>query len=160
CLALARSRRWHDCAILARKWLDAVPVSADAALFLLNALKAPGTREAEREAFTEYGRLKARLARGLRETPAPAVGDARAPRGEGVAASQAQTAATVGALAADEAAKSTSDSASWAGGPPPRSESTAGSSTDHHHSAATPIASSPPPSAHPAPPTSTAVQPV
>ncbi|HEU4563873.1 MAG TPA: BTAD domain-containing putative transcriptional regulator, partial [Gemmatimonadaceae bacterium] len=63
CMVLARARRWDECGALAARWLDAAPLSADAALFRLNALKAPGTRDADQRALDEYDRLAARLAR-------------------------------------------------------------------------------------------------
>ena len=63
CIALARARRWDECAALAGRWLDAAPLSADAALFLLNALKGPGTREADRRALEGYEALRERLTR-------------------------------------------------------------------------------------------------
>src|SRR5687768_17133188 len=46
CETLARARRWSDCRALAARWLDTEPLSANAALFLLNAVKATGTRTA------------------------------------------------------------------------------------------------------------------
>jgi DNA-binding SARP family transcriptional activator len=63
CMALARTRKWDECAALARRWLDAAPLSSSAALFLMNALKAPGTRDADQRALTEYERLAVRLSR-------------------------------------------------------------------------------------------------
>ena len=62
CTALARARRWEECAAVAARWLDAAPLSVDAALFLLNALKAPATREADQRALLAYDGLRARLA--------------------------------------------------------------------------------------------------
>jgi eukaryotic-like serine/threonine-protein kinase len=44
-------------------------MSTDAALFRLNALKAPGTREAHQRALDEYERLAARLAREFERAP-------------------------------------------------------------------------------------------
>jgi DNA-binding SARP family transcriptional activator/predicted Zn-dependent protease/TolB-like protein len=63
CLALARERDWAECHEVARRWLAESPLSADAALHLLNARKAPGTREAAVAALHEYDALAARLAR-------------------------------------------------------------------------------------------------
>ncbi|HEY9427690.1 MAG TPA: BTAD domain-containing putative transcriptional regulator [Gemmatimonadaceae bacterium] len=63
CLSLARSRRWDDCAALARRWLAAAPLSTDAALYLINALKAPGSRESALAALAEYRALAGRLER-------------------------------------------------------------------------------------------------
>src|SRR5262245_5298014 len=39
CLAYARAREWERCGALASRWLDAAPLSVDAALFRLNAVK-------------------------------------------------------------------------------------------------------------------------
>jgi len=58
---LTRSNRWDECASLAARWLDASPLSTDAALLRLNAINAPGTRDAAQRAVTEYRRLSARL---------------------------------------------------------------------------------------------------
>jgi DNA-binding SARP family transcriptional activator/TolB-like protein len=63
CLALARARRWDDCAALARRWLSAAPLSTDAALYLINALKAPGSHESALAALAEYRALADRLER-------------------------------------------------------------------------------------------------
>ena len=49
--------------MLARKWLDEEPNSADAALYLINALKAPATPDAYRSALEEYAALERRLER-------------------------------------------------------------------------------------------------
>ncbi|HEX5437864.1 MAG TPA: BTAD domain-containing putative transcriptional regulator, partial [Gemmatimonadaceae bacterium] len=69
CLALARSRRWDECAALARRWLDAEPLSTDAALYLINAHKAPGTREAALTALSAYRVLAEQLAREYESRP-------------------------------------------------------------------------------------------
>lgn len=61
CLALARQRQWDACASLAARWLECDARSADAALYLLNALKAPATREADALALREYECLGRRL---------------------------------------------------------------------------------------------------
>ena len=63
CLLHARAREWDECGALAARWLDVAPLSADAALFRLNALKAPGTHEAIQRALAEFDQLSARLAR-------------------------------------------------------------------------------------------------
>ena len=63
CMSLARSRRWDDCAALARRWLSESPLSTDAALYLINAIKAPGTRDAALSALAEYEALSDRLER-------------------------------------------------------------------------------------------------
>src|SRR5690348_12801735 len=69
CLTLARARQWDECAVLAARWLDAEPLSPDAALYLLNALKAPGTRDADARALAAYEQLAARLAREYQTAP-------------------------------------------------------------------------------------------
>jgi len=73
CLALARARRWAECATLAERWLDADPTSADAALYRLNALKAEGDRPALMQAVAEYQRLCALLERDFGIAPDAAV---------------------------------------------------------------------------------------
>jgi len=73
CLGLARSRKWEECAMLARKWLDAEPTSSDAALYVLNALKAPATREAYQAAQREFTLLARRLLQEFDRSPAPEV---------------------------------------------------------------------------------------
>lgn len=70
CFGLARARKWDECAALARKWLDADAASVDAALYLLNALKAPATADAYRRALDEYTILELRLDREQSRTPA------------------------------------------------------------------------------------------
>jgi len=62
CQILERTGRWDECASLAARWLDVAPTSVDAALCLLKAVSAPGTREAGLRALTEYERLVRRLA--------------------------------------------------------------------------------------------------
>jgi len=69
CLALARGRKWDACAALARGWLAADPLNADAALYLLNALKAPATRDAYGAALQAYASLERRLEREYERPP-------------------------------------------------------------------------------------------
>jgi len=69
CLVYARARDWDRCASLAARWLDAAPLSVDAALFRLNAVKAPGTREAARRALEEFDQLTVRLQRDFELVP-------------------------------------------------------------------------------------------
>ncbi len=69
CLALARARRWEDCAALARRWLAAAPLSTDAALYLINALKAPGSHESALAALAEYRAIAGRLDRDFGAQP-------------------------------------------------------------------------------------------
>lgn len=73
CAALARTRGWTECAEVAARWLELDPASADAALFRLNALKAPGTRSADRRALEEFERMRARLRAELSLAPSPEV---------------------------------------------------------------------------------------
>lgn len=61
CFSLARSRDWDGCADLAARWLGMAPLSVDAALYRLNALKAPLTRDAYARALVAYDRLVRRL---------------------------------------------------------------------------------------------------
>ena len=61
CFGLARSREWDECATLAARWLGIAPLSVDAALYRLNALKAPLTRDAYARALVAYDRLVRRL---------------------------------------------------------------------------------------------------
>lgn len=61
CFGLARSREWDECATLAARWLGIAPLSVDAALYRLNALKAPATRDAYARALVAYDRLVRRL---------------------------------------------------------------------------------------------------
>lgn len=75
CAMLARARRWPECHALAVRWLDAEPLSADAAIYLLNAAKAPGTRAALAQALEEYDALRVRLARDFELPPEPPVRD-------------------------------------------------------------------------------------
>jgi TolB-like protein len=70
CLALARARKWDECTARARRWLDTDPFSVDAALYLLNALKAPATADAYRRALDEYTVLELRLDREHGQKPA------------------------------------------------------------------------------------------
>ena len=70
CLALARGRSWDACAKLARGWLESDPLNADAALYLLNALKAPATADAYEAAHREYAALERRLEREYELAPA------------------------------------------------------------------------------------------
>jgi DNA-binding SARP family transcriptional activator/tetratricopeptide (TPR) repeat protein len=73
CATLARGRRWEECHAVAARWIDIQPLSADAALFLLNATKGPGTRVALGKALEEYEQLRVRLAREFDLVPEPVV---------------------------------------------------------------------------------------
>lgn len=107
CLTLARSGAWDDCESLASRWLDQAPTSADAALYLLNALKAPGTRDAGLRTLAEYERLRTRLRRDYGQEPAaPVVALADRLAGE-VSAGADEVAAAVAALAKSDAAAKT-----------------------------------------------------
>jgi DNA-binding SARP family transcriptional activator/predicted Zn-dependent protease len=69
CLGLARARRGDECAALARRWLAAAPLSTDAALYLINALKAPGSHESALAALAEYRAIASRLERDFGARP-------------------------------------------------------------------------------------------
>jgi len=73
CAMLARARRWAECHALARRWLDAQPLSPDAAVTLLNAARAPGSRSALAQALEDYETLKAHLEREFELAPEPRV---------------------------------------------------------------------------------------
>jgi len=63
CVVLARAERWAECAATARRWLETAPTSSDAAIYLINALKAPGTSDALAQALAEFDALDALLRR-------------------------------------------------------------------------------------------------
>ena len=73
CTVLARSRQWEECAALSARWLAVAPLSPSAGVFRLNALKMPGTVEADRRALAEYERLAALLRREYDLSPDAAV---------------------------------------------------------------------------------------
>lgn len=73
CASLARSRRWAECESVAHRWLDTEPLSADAAIYFLNALKAPGTRAALAKALEEFEALRTRLSHEFDLAPHPSV---------------------------------------------------------------------------------------
>jgi DNA-binding SARP family transcriptional activator/TolB-like protein/Flp pilus assembly protein TadD len=69
CMSLARARQWEECYAVASRWLAESPLSADAALYIINARKAPGTRESALAALHDYDALAARLARDYEAVP-------------------------------------------------------------------------------------------
>ena len=73
CGSLARSRRWSECESVATRWLEAEPLSADAAIYLLNAIKSPGTRSALARALEEFEALRTRLTHEFELAPHPSV---------------------------------------------------------------------------------------
>ena len=73
CATLARSRRWQECEAVASRWLDTEPLSADAAIYFLNAIKSPGTRPALAKALDEFEALRARLNKEFELAPHPSV---------------------------------------------------------------------------------------
>lgn len=73
CGSLARSRRWTECEKVARHWLETEPLSADAAIYYLNAIKAPGTRPALAQALEEYEALRTQLHHEFELAPHPSV---------------------------------------------------------------------------------------
>jgi len=66
---LRAAARWEEAVCVARRWLDADPLSEAAALALLGALEAPGTEEADARALQAYEALRTRLAREYRASP-------------------------------------------------------------------------------------------
>lgn len=60
---LAEDSAWDACARIAERWLEADPLSADAALTLLGARQSEGTLESYRAALSAYAQLNARLLR-------------------------------------------------------------------------------------------------
>ena len=75
CQALARARQWDACGTVAERWLSFTPLSADAALYLLNARKADGSRAALERAVADYEQLEARLRREYESEPDAVVSD-------------------------------------------------------------------------------------
>jgi DNA-binding SARP family transcriptional activator/tetratricopeptide (TPR) repeat protein len=73
CATLARSRRWQECEAVASRWLDTEPLSADAAIYFLNAIKSPGTRPALAKALEEFETLRSRLNKEFELAPHPSV---------------------------------------------------------------------------------------
>src|SRR5688572_26986047 len=73
CASLARSRRWAECENVAGRWLDTEPLSADAAIYHLNAIKSPGTRAALAKALEEFEALRTRLNHEFELAPHPSV---------------------------------------------------------------------------------------
>jgi DNA-binding SARP family transcriptional activator/TolB-like protein len=73
CASLARSRRWVECEHVARRWIEAEPLSADAAIYYLNAIKAPATRSALAQALEEFEALRTRLNHEFELAPHPSV---------------------------------------------------------------------------------------
>lgn len=71
--ALAHDGREEERAAIARRWLATDPFSAEAAVAYLEALRGPGTAEADARALQEYERLRARLEREFELPPDPAV---------------------------------------------------------------------------------------
>jgi DNA-binding SARP family transcriptional activator len=66
---LANEELWDDRRALAERWLEVEPASGDAALALMRAIDAAGTRAAHVSALAAYENLKARLARDLEIAP-------------------------------------------------------------------------------------------
>ena len=73
CATLARSRRWQECETVASRWLDTEPLSGDAAIYFLNAIKSPGTRPALAKALEEFENLRTRLNKEFELAPHPSV---------------------------------------------------------------------------------------
>lgn len=75
CAALAGAGEWDECARVAVRWLDEVPLSADAALQLIRALSSDATHEADARALEAYDQLAARLHREYETDPDPCVAE-------------------------------------------------------------------------------------
>ncbi len=60
---------WSSAEALARRWLQAAPLSGAAATALLDALAGPGTRDADQRALDAYDRLVTRLDEEYRQRP-------------------------------------------------------------------------------------------
>ena len=103
CSALARARQWEECAAVSARWLAVAPLSPQAAVFRLNALKMPGTAEADRRALAEYERLAGLLAREYDLAPDHTVTELAATIADRLAAA-APRASTPGATARGESA--------------------------------------------------------
>src|SRR5688572_24122409 len=73
CVTLAKEARWTDCIAVAQRWVDAEPLSPDAAVALLHALAAPDTTDAHPSAIAAYTKLRARLARDFELAPSAEV---------------------------------------------------------------------------------------
>lgn len=73
--ALAGTAEWEECAEVARRWLEREPASSAAARYRIEAIAAPGTREAAVRALQEFERLTARLEQELGIRPDTAVAD-------------------------------------------------------------------------------------
>ena len=73
CAELARVQQWDECRALAERWLDADPTSADAAVSLLEALRAPETHTAHARVVSAYQTLVRRLDRDYGVMPDAAV---------------------------------------------------------------------------------------
>lgn len=86
CAALAAAGKFDACAALAERWLDAAPISADAARALLESLSAPGTNAAAQAAHAAYERLVGRLSRDYDMEPDPRVATLAARIAESAAA--------------------------------------------------------------------------
>lgn len=63
CMTAARAGDWERCAAVARRWIDTSPLSPEAALHLLNSLRAARTPAGRRAALAAYQQLSDRLAR-------------------------------------------------------------------------------------------------
>jgi DNA-binding SARP family transcriptional activator/tetratricopeptide (TPR) repeat protein/TolB-like protein len=73
CVSAAGNREWSTCAQLSSRWLELTPTSTEAALHLLNSLRASKTPEGRRAAVAAYHQLEARLQREYERPPAASV---------------------------------------------------------------------------------------
>lgn len=124
CKALADAGEWAACQLVAERWLEAEPLSTEAAVTYLESVSSAGDDGGR--ALAAYERLRARLWREYELEP-----DAR-----------------VTAVAARLAARRCERGVATVGGPPPTSESDANARPVHHQSNASRIDPPPPAPGH------------
>jgi len=69
CAELAAAGSWERCRAIAERWLEVEPAAGDAALLMLRATAAPGTRAAHAAVLSSYESLVERLDRELEIAP-------------------------------------------------------------------------------------------
>src|SRR5215831_11755602 len=92
CAELARAQQWDECRGLSERWLDADPTSADAAVSLLRALRAPETHTANTRVISAYQALIRRLERDYGVAPDTAVTELANASAAAIAAASRSTA--------------------------------------------------------------------
>lgn len=98
CAALSANGPRDEWISIAERWVDAEPMSADAALALLNALGSDGSGEGEARVLATYEQLRVRLAREYGVEPDPAVAR-RAQRADEAIRARAQPSAAASSSA-------------------------------------------------------------